>query len=252
MARGVKGSQPLCRVPGCGKPSIARQRCRLHYLRWSRTGEEGPVEPKRRASFWERVAITGPDDCWLWDHPDPSTGYGVVTAARRRYTAHRWAYEQLVGPIPEGLQLDHLCRNRLCVNPAHLEPVTHVENTMRGESIAAQNARKTHCKRGHEFTPENTVWETNSNGRPARRCRACRRLKRSDVSGGDAVPSSRGTSPAGRGLEAREGVPGPTLFPSASTPGAPSRSSRSDGLELSPAPPPVEGEHPSASAADPS
>jgi hypothetical protein len=79
------------------------------------------------------------------------------------------AYELAIGPIPEGLTIDHLCRNRGCVNPAHLEAVTNRTNLLRGDGIAALNARKTHCKRGHEFTPENTyVWREGT-----RACRAC-------------------------------------------------------------------------------
>jgi hypothetical protein len=85
---------------------------------------------------------------------------------------HRVAYEALVGPIPQGLCIDHLCRNRACVNPDHLEPVTNRVNILRGETIMAANAAKTHCVRGHEYTPENTLINAKTG---TRRCAACNR-----------------------------------------------------------------------------
>lgn len=87
---------------------------------------------------------------------------------------HRWAYERFVGFIPERFDIDHLCRNPSCVNVAHLEPVTHRENSLRGESFMAHYARRTACKYGHEYTPEN-VMTNPRNG--ARRCRECNRIK---------------------------------------------------------------------------
>jgi len=97
------------------------------------------------------------------------TKSGYVHMSRGRL-AHRAVYEALVGPIPKGLSLDHLCRNRACVNPEHLEPVSLVENVMRGVSPHAVNARKTHCAHGHAFTAENTYMV-----RGERVCRACGR-----------------------------------------------------------------------------
>lgn len=117
--------------------------------------------------------------CWLWTGVLDGNGYGCVQlAAYRNRGAHRVAYEAFSGPIAEGLQLDHLCRTRRCVNPAHLEQVTSRENTLRGESFAACNARQTHCRRNHLFTPENTyVW------RNMRHCRSCRRVRREEKKG---------------------------------------------------------------------
>jgi hypothetical protein len=108
-------------------------------------------------------------ECWLWTSSLNRYGYAEMKINGRSRMAHRVAYELLVGPIPDGLQLDHLCRVRYCVNPAHLEPVTSAENTRRGESFAATNGSKTHCKRGHAFDDENTyLW------RGSRICKACR------------------------------------------------------------------------------
>jgi hypothetical protein len=87
--------------------------------------------------------------------------------------AHRVSYELLVGPIPQGLQLDHLCRNRRCINPAHLEPVTSRENTMRGETVAAANASRDHCPSGHPYSDSNTI----ALGKGGRKCRECDRTR---------------------------------------------------------------------------
>ena len=115
--------------------------------------------------FWPKVEKT--DGCWLWKAYISTSGYGQFTISRRHYPAHRVSYELLVGRIPEGLEVDHLCRVRHCVNPDHLEPVTRLENIRRG--ICKRNL--THCLRGHEFTESNTYIQKNG----CRRCRTCKK-----------------------------------------------------------------------------
>ena len=113
--------------------------------------------------FWIKVQKSQePKGCWLWTGAvHKLTGYGATATGGRKgaksLLAHRVSYEMSIGPIPEGLQLDHLCRVRNCVNPEHLEPVTARENTMRSTSISALNAVKTHCVNGHPFSDDNTV-----------------------------------------------------------------------------------------------
>lgn len=108
--------------------------------------------------------------CWLW-LASVSQGYGVIKIGGRYHRAHRVAYGMFRGPVPDGLVIDHLCRNTFCVNPDHLEPVTIGENVRRGFS-SRQTAKVTHCAHGHEYTPANTM---EYGGR--RFCRACNRAR---------------------------------------------------------------------------
>jgi hypothetical protein len=125
--------------------------------------------------FWAKVDRRSDSECWLWLGALRS-GYGHVTITRddgrRSWYAHRVAYEMAHGEIPAGMTIDHLCRNLRCVNPDHLEVVTRKENVLRGVGLSARNARKTECKRGHPFTPENTYVQPSNS---SRRCRTCLR-----------------------------------------------------------------------------
>lgn len=124
------------------------------------------VEPAERllakADFDE---ITG---CWEYRGKLNSGGYGAAWLDGRVRPWHRACYMVFVGPIPDGMELDHLCRNRKCGNPGHLEPVSRRENLLRGNGWSGRNARKTHCPVGHEYTDENTSWY-----RGQRKCRTC-------------------------------------------------------------------------------
>lgn len=121
--------------------------------------------------FWSKVDMANLFGCWEWRAYRRPDGYGVFnTDHSRPLRAHRVAYELVVGPIPAGLTVDHLCRNRGCVNPAHLEPVTMKENTLRGMSSPATRARQTHCKNGHPLSGGNL--RIDKFGR--RRCRRCK------------------------------------------------------------------------------
>lgn len=129
--------------------------------------------PPRRSSVEERFVakVDKTDSCWLWMAHTNRDGYGCFWDGKQ-FKAHRWAYERYVGPIPEGLQLDHLCRVRHCVNPEHLEPVTQQENISRGQAGWAAT-RITHCPKGHEYSPENTHMRADRR----RECRECMRAR---------------------------------------------------------------------------
>lgn len=126
--------------------------------------------------FWARVSKSGPmwngTPCWVWTG-GKTHGYGEFHIGGKNFHAHRLAYEMLVGPIPSGLDLDHLCRNRACVHPMHLEPVTRQVNLLRGEGLPAIRARVTHCPAGHPYDLINTYNRPNG----TRGCRTCRHTR---------------------------------------------------------------------------
>lgn len=126
---------------------------------------KGSIEQR----FWGKVKKT--NSCWNWIGNQSKDGYGQFGISDKiKKSAHRFSFELLKGKIPQDLTIDHLCRNRLCVNPDHMKPVTTQENTRRGET-GIVNRSKTHCPKGHEFTPANTYYRKDRLGRECLKCR---------------------------------------------------------------------------------
>lgn len=160
------GWQSQCRICTAARHADARRK----------KGETSRPYVRQHTPSGERLMAlvdpVGPDKCWTWKGAKAGSGYGQIWdwELNHRLLVHRVSYEHNVGPIPDGLTIDHLCRNRLCVNPWHLEAVSIGVNVLRSPiAPAAVNARKTHCKHGHEFTPENTLPHSPS----GRKCKTC-------------------------------------------------------------------------------
>lgn len=164
------GYRRPCSVEGCERPvgpKSARGWCPRHYGRWLKTGSPtGSRRPSAEIRFFAKVRLAG--DCWEWTASLDQSGYGLFQGGgQRMIRSHIWSYNFFVGRVPTGLQLDHLCRNRACCNPWHLDPVTPLVNTRRGHGTG----RRTHCPQGHPYDEANTY--RHPSGR--RVCRICKR-----------------------------------------------------------------------------
>lgn len=170
-----------CAIDGCDKPVFGHGWCSKHYTRWRRHGDPTKKHRTRAEEFWRRVdPVDEPNVCWIWKgHIRKSDGYGAFCYQGDQVLAHRESYELNVGPVPECLQLDHLCRNRACVRPDHLEAVTQAVNIRRGISGVVTSARirsRTHCPQGHPYAGDNLIIVPRPTRKsPERRCRACSR-----------------------------------------------------------------------------
>ncbi len=159
-----------CEVKDCPREYRSSGYCSPHAHRFRRYGDPLASAPRKSSAerFWEKVDADG--DCWIWTSSLNPAGYGTFSDKAKQSApnkAHRWAWEELIGPIPPGLQLDHLCRVRRCVNPDHLEPVTNIENQRRGlRGKLYQEIRQ--CHRGHPYDETNTYMH-----RGAKHCRKC-------------------------------------------------------------------------------
>lgn len=186
-------SRGVCSIEECDDPHYSKTFCCRHYRRFQKYGNALAGGPLLRRSkrlprssstqerFWTKVEKT--DDCWPWIGAIGDQGYGVVIRGRKWTGAHRVAWEYSGRSLDPDLTLDHLCHtrdltcpggsscpHRRCVNPDHLEQVSRVENTARGRGPTVLNTLKTHCPRGHEYTPENTYRQPVKAGRFCREC----------------------------------------------------------------------------------
>lgn len=163
-----------CAIGDCERKRAAKGYCNLHYQRLLKHGSPHWEPPTMEDRFWAKVEPTG--FCWHWVGARDTNGYGVFNKGRILGRAHRVAFELLVGPIPEGIVLDHLCRNTQCCNPDHLDPVTQTENMRRSHSPAMRRYRADTCIRGHSLLE---AYIRRDNGQ--RICRHCSNLRRRDA-----------------------------------------------------------------------
>src|SRR3990167_4248135 len=163
-----------CSIEDCPRPRRGRGWCGTHWLRWRKHGSplaiDFPSRGKSLAEKFELAVIRRSTGCWEWNGCFDPNGYTRLYHAHRGIFGHRFSYEQARGPIPIGMEIDHLCRNTGCTNPEHLEPVPHRINVLRGIGTPAVNAVKTACPRGHQYDTSNTI--RYPDGR--RWCRKCK------------------------------------------------------------------------------
>lgn len=171
-----------CNAKNCDKHHYAKGYCLVHYWRNKKHGDtdrrlriykKTPVLDRLESKI-ERIPIAG---CWMWTGAGDKKGYGRINIDGKIRLTHRVYYEIMVGKVPDGLELDHLCRNPSCCNPSHLEPVTRKVNTDRGLCAEAHRKRKSlirFCKNGHDYTEENTYVDK----RGRRSCKECMKLAR--------------------------------------------------------------------------
>jgi hypothetical protein len=171
------GSLPrLCTVEGCGNKHLAQGFCPKHYYHHRISGAFSKVDNEPESRFWAKVDKNGPvhpelkTPCWLWTASVSPKGYGYFKWNGKVGRVHRFAYLTFKGQIPDGLEVDHLCEVRHCVNPDHLQLLTHEENLLKSSNIVAINARKTHCPKGHPYD--------RMNSRGFRSCLTCLRESR--------------------------------------------------------------------------
>jgi hypothetical protein len=162
----------LCTFPGCGLPHSCKGLCKSHYVQQWSGKPLTPIYRTAEARF-NSYLIRSIDGCLLWTGGKNTQGDGNFWHNGRTVQAHRFAYEFVNGPIPDGHDIHHICENTSCCEPAHLTPLTPRDHVLVGNNPSAINARKTHCINGHALTNANILIEA----RGSRACRVCRRIR---------------------------------------------------------------------------